>query len=64
MFLTALATIILGINEITVDLYDHIDSKIGRYYINTNFGSNYWLAWSAILCGIAILLWITRRYHR
>ncbi len=42
-----LATIILAVNEVTVDAFDRM-------------GSNYWLAYSAIISGIALLLFVLR----
>ena len=46
LFAAGLATIILAVNEVTIDALD-------------DMGSNYWLAWSAIISGIATLfsLW-------
>jgi hypothetical protein len=49
LFTIGLATIILGINEATVDALDHM-------------GSNYWLAYSAAISGIATLLLASRQY--
>lgn len=49
LFATGLATIILGINEASVDAFD-------------SMGSNYWLAYSAIISGIATLLLTSRQY--
>lgn len=42
VFAVGLATIILGVNEAAIDALDSI-------------GSNYWLAWCAIISGIATL---------
>jgi hypothetical protein len=49
LFAIGLATIILGINEASVDALDRM-------------GSNYWLAYSAIISGIATLLLASRQY--
>lgn len=49
VFAVGLATIGLGVNEATVDALDRI-------------GSNYWLAWCAIISGIATLPLILRRH--
>jgi hypothetical protein len=49
LFAIDLATIILGINEASVDALD-------------SMGSNYWLAYSATISGIATLL-LTSRQH-
>jgi hypothetical protein len=45
-----LVTIILGVNETTVDAFDRI-------------GSNYWLAWCACISGAATFLLTLRRHH-
>jgi hypothetical protein len=49
VFAVGLAAIILGVNETTIDALDRI-------------GSNYWLAWCAIISGIATLFLILRRH--
>jgi hypothetical protein len=49
LFAIGLATIILAINEATVDALDRM-------------GSNYWLAYSATISGIATLLLASRQY--
>jgi hypothetical protein len=49
LFAIGLATIILAINEVSVDALDHV-------------GSNYWLAYSATISGIATLLMTSRQY--
>jgi hypothetical protein len=49
VFAVGLATIILGANEATIDALDRI-------------GSNYWLAWCAIISGIATFPLILRRH--
>jgi hypothetical protein len=49
LFVIGVATIILAINEVTVDALDRM-------------GSNYWLAYSATISGIATLLLISRKY--
>ena len=48
VFVAGLATIILGVNEATIDALD-------------NIGSNYWLALYAVISGIATLPLILRR---
>jgi hypothetical protein len=50
VFAVGLATIILAVNEATIDALDRI-------------GSNYWLAWCATISGIATLL-LALRQHR
>lgn len=47
LFADGLATTILAVNEATVDALDRM-------------GSNYWLAWSAVISGIATLLFLWR----
>jgi hypothetical protein len=47
VFAVGLATIILGVNEATIDALD-------------NIGSNYWFAWCAVISGIATLPLILR----
>jgi hypothetical protein len=49
LFAIGLATIILAINEASADVLDFM-------------GSNYWLAYSATISGIAMLFLISRRY--
>jgi hypothetical protein len=49
LFAIGLATIVLAINEASVDVLDGI-------------GSNYWLAYSATISGIAALLLTLRQY--
>lgn len=49
LFAIGLATIILAINEVSVDALDRI-------------GSNYWLAYSATISGIVTLLLASRQY--
>jgi hypothetical protein len=48
LFAIGLATIILAVNEASVDALDRM-------------GSNYWLAYSATICGIAALLLTSRQ---
>lgn len=50
LFAIGLATVILAINEASVDVLDHM-------------GSNYWLAYSATISGIALLFLISRHYQ-
>ena len=49
LFAVGLATIILAVNEATIDALDQI-------------GSNYWLAWCATISGIAALPLILRQH--
>jgi hypothetical protein len=51
VFAIGLATIILGVNETTIDALDRM-------------GSNYWLAWCAIISGIATLLFVWRGWAK
>jgi hypothetical protein len=50
LFAIGLATIILAINEASADVLDHM-------------GSNYWLAYSATISGIAMLFLISRHHQ-
>ena len=50
LFMAGLGTVILAVNEVTLDAYDFISS-------------NYWFAYFAIISGIAVLclsLWLIR----
>jgi hypothetical protein len=51
LFADGLATIILAVNEVTLDALDRM-------------GSNYWLSWSAIISGIATLLFVWRGWAK
>jgi hypothetical protein len=44
-------TIILGVNEATFDVLDRM-------------GSNYWLAYSSIMSGVAMIILILHNHHR
>jgi hypothetical protein len=52
LFMVGLGTIILGVNEVTLDAYDRI-------------GSNYWLAYFAIVSGVVVFcLALRSNIHR